>query len=91
MEKDISPNIEDRKLASLSEDEMEKYLSDWTVYTCSFCENQDWTTKEHIAGTFFFKPRTHIKEHDRKNETADTIEQKFKDWFKNFKLYASNE
>ena len=40
-----------------------------------------------VAATFFFKPNTHLKEHQRKNETADTKKQKFEDWFKAYKNY----
>ena len=83
--RDAHPDIEERKLGTLNEYELGKYLSDWSVHTCSFCKDKEWTTKEHIAGTFFFKPKTHLKEHQRKGESADTTEQKFKDWIKTFK------
>jgi len=87
VEKEVDSEISDRKLASLSEHELEKYMSDWTVHTCSFCKDKNWATQDgHIASTFFFKPKTHLKEHQRKNETdAETKEQIFKEWFKTFK------
>ena len=50
---DVDPDIEDRKLGSLSEKEMVKYLSNWLVYTCSYCNEKNWTTQGHIAGEGF--------------------------------------
>ena len=50
---DVDPDIKERKLGSLSEEEMVKYLSNWTVYSCTFCGEKDWTTQNHLAGQGF--------------------------------------
>lgn len=53
VEIDVDPDIEERTLGSLSEEEMVKYLSNWSVHTCSFCSGKGWYTQGHIAGKGF--------------------------------------
>ena len=63
VDKHVDSEIRDMKLNDVFKDKVE-HLEDWTVYSCSFCADKGWVTKDkHTAGFFLFKPHLHEKEH----------------------------